>query len=306
MPRARAIFGRLASGLRGLSPRNLLVLVIFVSSSLFLFALVAYPTEIAESTENSSRYSPLRVVHKLSTSSIISNAHQPPSSANSTADSFYSALDWHQYFSSSVSKEENRVALPKLPNRCPIYTYYDGKAEGVDHALEKKLLQAWRRAYWAKGFKPVVLGPADALQSSLHTALTRKAMAPELKKSLYRWLAWHHMGSGILADYRLHPMGDKNAPILKTLRTCNFPHLTRLEELSGALYYGPRTGIDKALKYLDSTEIPAGIKTIEEATDSSPVDIFRIDPKSTFSCDETAPFFGFPGSLPEKALSRHR
>src|SRR5690606_26898916 len=217
-----------------------------------------------------------RVVHKLSTSGILSNAHQPPSSTDATTDSFYSDFNWRQYFSSKVSKEENRVALPKLANRCPVYTYYDGKAEGVDHAVEKKLIQVWRRAYWAKGFKPVVLGPADALESPMHATLMRKAMSPELKKSLFRWLAWQHMGSGILSDYRLIPMGDKNAPIMKVLRTCNFPHLTRLEGMSGSLYYGPRAEVEAMLKYLESSDIPANAKTVETATDESPTDLFRI------------------------------
>ena len=91
------------------------------------------------------------------------NAHEPLEQANSSrGDSrWYSSLDWLNPFSSSVTLDNERTLLPPPISRTPIYTFYStaDKDNKDVIAIENELILQWRRAWWAQGFKPVVLGP---------------------------------------------------------------------------------------------------------------------------------------------------
>lgn len=85
-----------------------------------------------------------------------------------------------------------------------MYTFYDSTAKGEDAQVEDKLLLAWRRAYWVQGFKPIILGMAEAKEHGLYRVVrdTNK-FHPDFEREIMRWLAWSHMGTGVLADYRV-------------------------------------------------------------------------------------------------------
>lgn len=94
------------------------------------------------------------------------SVHKPPQQINSTSEdaSWYSDWRWLNPFSSSVTLDEDRALLPPLPERPFIYTYYDTTITKDKEAqkIDKETLLTWRRAWWAKGFRPVVLTQAEA------------------------------------------------------------------------------------------------------------------------------------------------
>ena len=99
------------------------------------------------------------------------SAHAPPIQPNSTSGDarWHQSWDWRRPFSSAITLDEHRSVLPPLVERPLIFTYYDaGRAESreVDE-VENAVLLTWRRAWWAQGFKPVILGRAEARRSEL-------------------------------------------------------------------------------------------------------------------------------------------
>jgi hypothetical protein len=134
-------------------------------------------------------------------------SHQPPApQKNSTAstDSWFSSWKWLNPFSSNISDDEERSVLPPLEKRCPVYTFYDPTVEGEDAEVEDKLLLAWRKAYWAHGFRPVILGMGEAKEHGLYRVVRdANEFHPDFEREVMRWLAWSHMGRGILVDYRV-------------------------------------------------------------------------------------------------------
>jgi len=113
---------------------------------------------------------------------------------------------------------------------------------------EEKLLFQWRRAWWAQGFKPVVLGRADALQNPLYKKVQLLNLEDSIEKELARWLAWGSMGGGILADWRTFPMSAYGNPLLSFLRRGRYPKLTRYEKLKGGLFCGNKEVVTKAVQ----------------------------------------------------------
>ena len=118
--------------------------------------------------------------------------------------------------------DENRLILPVLVQRTPIYCYYDHTIEKDKDtkAVDSDLLLSWRRAWWAKGFKPIILSPAEAMNNPRYEEVQKlpDKLDPALKTDLMRWLAWEDMGGGVLAHYLLFPMGDHDDPLLNFLR----------------------------------------------------------------------------------------
>lgn len=207
------------------------------------------------------------------------SAHPPPVQANSTnGDSkWYQSLGWLSPFSSSITLDEDRSVLPPLVERPPIYTYYDGKAD-TDKAVKKArnaVLLTWRRAWWAKGFKPVVLGPLEAKKSSRYEEVLKLDTSPETKSELVSWLAWESMGGGVLASYMVFPMGRHEDPVLENLRQSRKSGLIRYEGLKGGLY----TSNGKAEVTLAIlTAIAAGGKQSFYELDS---EVFSVQPTPT-------------------------
>ncbi|MCJ1237022.1 hypothetical protein MMC14_005006 [Varicellaria rhodocarpa] len=210
-------------------------------------------------------------------------AHEPPIQRNSTSGEakWFSDWKWLNPFSSSITLDENRSVLPPLRTRPPIYTFYDtetGKTEETKSA-ESKLLLIWRRAWWAQGFKPVILGRAEAMNNPLFETLQVKKLDLALETEIMRWLAWGHMGSGILANWLVLPMGPYDDHLLSYLRRARYPRLTRYESLGSGLFSGDKTSVDAAISItLKSGKIDSdGLKTFLEAVPDP--DIFFVDPK---------------------------
>lgn len=185
-------------------------------------------------------------------------AHQPPDQKDSElgGDHWFSDLRWLNPFSSSVTLDADRAVLPPAAERTPIYTYYDGtgNSEAVKVA-ENELILAWRRAWWAQGFKPIVLGKADARKSQAWYQRMQKAqLKPAVVKELERWLAWHHMGGGILSNWLVFPMAKRDDDVLPFLRQGEFGRLLNFRKLQSGLFCGSLDGVEAALKAIFDDE----------------------------------------------------
>ncbi|GAB7360393.1 hypothetical protein MBLNU230_g8350t1 [Neophaeotheca triangularis] len=208
-------------------------------------------------------------------------AHKPPpEQANSTSGEakWFSDWKWLQNpFSSSITLDEERSVLPPLGLRQPIYTYYDpAKKEDKVKKIELELLTIWRRAWWAKGFKPIVLGSPEAMNNPLYRTLQGLELEDEFAKELMRWLAWGNMGTGILCNYFAVPMAPWNEPLLTFLRRGEYPALTRFENTDTGLYVGSKDDIEKAISQaLESKKIKE-VKNIADAVDKK---TFQVDPE---------------------------
>ncbi|EMD95988.1 hypothetical protein COCC4DRAFT_184016 [Bipolaris maydis ATCC 48331] len=189
--------------------------------------------------------------------------HKPPVQANSTAASAYGAIEWlsdfkwRNPFSSSVTLDENRALLPPLRERPPIYTYYDvPKKQDKDvSAAEQRLLLAWRRAWWAQGFKPVVLSRDEAKRNPLYQIFQRLKLDPKIEFEVMRWLAWGHMKGGVLVNWLALPMAEYENPMLNFLRRNEYPKLSRVQSLDNAIFFGEQIAVNNAIKKLADNQL---------------------------------------------------
>jgi len=214
------------------------------------------------------------------------SAHTPPIQENSTSGdaSWYSNWNWLSPFSSSVTFEENRSLLPPLQERPAIYTYYDDtlKMDADRKAVESEILLTWRKAWWAHGFKPIILGSQDAVNNPLHEEMQKLQLEPEIQAALSMWFAWERMGGGVLCHYFALPMGSYEDSLLSFLRRGEYPKLTRYEGLGSGLFSGGKAEITAALKAaLESKELPKS------------KDVLQVIPKDTFSVDPTPEAIAF-------------
>jgi hypothetical protein len=184
-----------------------------------------------------------------------SRPHRPPTPPNSTAASSYRAIEWlndfkwRNPFSNLVALDENRAVLPPLRERPPIYTYYDAPAKqskAVARA-EQMLILAWRRAWWAQGFKPQVLSRAEAENHALYRLVQRMKLDARAELEIMRWLAWGHMGGGVLANWLALPMADYENPMLSFLRRAEYPNLSRVQGLNNGVFFGEASAVENAL-----------------------------------------------------------
>lgn len=179
-------------------------------------------------------------------------SHKPPVQTNSSDGEMKWHADhrWLQAFSIDVTHDEERVVLPPLLFRPVIYTYYEANKKKSKDILneEDNLLTQWRRAWWAQGFKPIVLGPGDALKNPLYKKVQMLNLEDNIEQELTRWLAWGRMGSGILADSRLLPMAPHENSLLAFLRRGTYPQLSRYEGLKAGLFCGEKTAINQFIE----------------------------------------------------------
>lgn len=181
--------------------------------------------------------------------------HEPEVQKNSSSSDgkskWYGDWKWLNPFSSSITLDEDRSVLPPLRERPPIYTFYDSlerKDKEVAEA-DKKFLKAWRRAWFAQGFRPVVLGPAEAKNNRLYESFQRQGVDEGLEEEIMAWLAWGTMSTGVFADWQTFPMGEYGDPFLVYLRRGSIStHITRLEDLGSALFSGVQDNVNEAVK----------------------------------------------------------
>jgi hypothetical protein len=218
-----------------------------------------------------------------------SSAHKPPAQKNSTngETSWYSDWKWLSPFSSSVTLDEDRAVLPPLPERPPVYTYYEGDASKDTDTLhvDKELLRTWQRAWWAHGFKPVILSHAEAMSNPLYQSLQGKGIPPALEFEFSRWLAWGHMGTGLLSSWRCVPMAPYDDSLLGYLRRGQYENLLRFEGIGAGLFAGEEAKINNAIKEaLDNLQL----HTFTTITEAISPDRFQIEePTSIAHYDST-------------------
>ncbi|KLJ12675.1 hypothetical protein EMPG_12307 [Blastomyces silverae] len=209
-------------------------------------------------------------------------AHKPPEQTNSTSgeSKWFSDWKWLNPFSSVVTLDETRSVLPPLASRRPVFTYYNSKSKKQKGEAEadRQLLLAWRRAWWAKGFRPIVLGPSEAANNPRYQAVKAKELGPELEEDFMKWLAWGSIDTGILVDWRCFPMAEYDEKLFASLRRGTAPeYITRLENLGTCLFSGERGRVN------DAIEAALERKNLKDATDMIdvvPDELFRVE-KST-------------------------
>lgn len=197
-----------------------------------------------------------------------SSSHKPPEQRNSTSgdSSWYSDWTWLNPFSSSITLDENRSVLPPLSLRPPVYTYYDSETQEQERRIEadQQLLLTWKRAWWSHGFRPVVLGSAEARNNPLYERMQSLTPSGSLDLELNRWLAWAHMGTGLLASWRCVPMGSPDDPLLSYLRRGQYPALTRFEGLGAGLFAAEKAHINDAIQEIISSPKLKSAETVLE------------------------------------------
>jgi hypothetical protein len=141
---------------------------------------------------------------------------------------------------------------------------------------QNAILLTWRRAWWAQGFKPIILSPTDAMNNPLYAELQLLEIEPTLKIELSRWLAWENMGTGLLCHYLTLPMGAHEDSLLSYLRRGEYPKLTRFDNLGSGLFSGSKADITAAVKAaLANPDLKAAKDFISAVGDP---DTFEIDP----------------------------
>lgn len=258
MPVQRTIFGR---PVRPLRPKQTLVLLATIVVFAVFTLVFALPSSIPSGPSlgkfTDHKISLPKMPKKLSPSILnpfAPAAHAPPIPKNKNMtdgeSSWYTHWNWLSPFSSSFTLDENRSLLPPLEERPPIYTYYDHTLNKEDDlkGAENAILVTWRKAWWAHGFRPVILGPAEAMNNPLYAELQMKTLDEPLQTELLRWLAWENMGTGLLCNYLMLPMGSYEDPLISFLRRGDYPQLTRFDNLGSGLFAGSKADITAAVK----------------------------------------------------------
>ncbi|KAM0323033.1 hypothetical protein ACHAQA_009132 [Verticillium albo-atrum] len=288
MPKQHSFRGRL---IPRLSARRLSFLLVCFSIFAVLSLLISLPTtlsadsQLTRYTEHIPKIPKIPKIKNPFAQSVLNPfkqpSHPPPRQKNDTYDESSWWADWKWLsvpFSSSLTLDEDRSLLPPLKERPHIYCYYDAtikKDEPVKDA-ESDLLLTWRRAWWAQGFRPVILGAAEAMQNPLYSELQRLAIDPSLKTDLMRWLAWESMGGGLLSYYTTLPMGSREDPLLASFRRGEYPKLTRWEKFDGGLFAGGQEQVVAVIKDVMANEKLAEAKNFITA---APKEAFTIDKK---------------------------
>ncbi|KAF2154137.1 hypothetical protein K461DRAFT_223364 [Myriangium duriaei CBS 260.36] len=267
-------------------PRRLQIVVsltLFVVLSILFFGSSSetYTEGISKGARKAADYVPDNISRQFSDSAFNpfrTPAHEPPpQQANSTSGdiSWFSDFNWRHPFSAAVAIDD-RALLPAESLRVPVYTYYelDPKKDKPNRQAENDLLLAWRRAWWAKGFRPIILGRAEALRNPLYRSMQSLNLESSLEADLMRWLAWGNMGTGILSNWLAFPMCAYNDDMLKYLRKGEFPHITRFKTLHNGLFVGDGNKINEAIRLALSSQTPP---TGESLIDALPKSTFKVE-----------------------------
>jgi hypothetical protein len=212
------------------------------------------------------------------------SAHKPPEQKNSTHEgsSWYSDWKWLNPFSSSVTLDEDRIVLPPLAERQPVYTFYDTsvKRDAQTKKIDQEFLLTWRRAWWAHGFRPVILTDAESMSHPLYQTLHAKGMPASLEQEFREWLAWAHMGTGLFSSWYCLPMAPYDDDLLSHLRRGQYAQLTKFKDLGSGLFAGEKSQIDEALKAALNDVRLSSYKSIADAIDPSR---FAVEPPTSLA-----------------------
>ncbi|KAH0532515.1 hypothetical protein TsFJ059_001198 [Trichoderma semiorbis] len=183
-------------------------------------------------------------------------------------------------YSSAITLDNERVLLPPLKARRPIYCYYDKtiKKTKDERDAEKELLLTWRRAWWAQGFRPVILGVAEAKSNPNYEQVRKMAASSELREDLMRWLAWDTVNGGILSEFTVLPTVPRQDPLLLLLRQGEYANLTKWADLDDAFLVGQETDVRLAIQ---SILLKEGIDKVTSVTTALSDDTITVDKTKT-------------------------
>ncbi|KAL0941209.1 uncharacterized protein CTRU02_203973 [Colletotrichum truncatum] len=285
MPKQHMLFGR---PLPRFNARRISFLLVSISIFAVFSLLFTLPSSIPSGPSLSKytdhKFSIPKIKNPFSSTSRLNPfrppSHPPPRQQNDTngESSWWSDWKWLSVpFSSSLTLDEDRSLLPPLKTRPPIYCYYDEtiKKDAASKDAESELLLVWRRAWWARGFKPIILSAAEAMKNPLYDELQRnKEVDADLKTDLMRWLAWDNMRGGLLAYHTTLPMGAHEDPLISYLRRGEYPQLTRWNSLGNGLFAGAEKDVNAAIK---ATLTGTKLKDTKDFIAASTEDTFKID-----------------------------
>ncbi|PQK12945.1 hypothetical protein BB8028_0003g15600 [Beauveria bassiana] len=260
-----------------LTTRRLTILLVAVSISSFLF--VTLLTSAVPSSPSLSHPERKTSTEPRVPDAAAKNAQQPVTPPSQPpprqSDDTYARSSWladpralSQVFSSEVTIDNSRVLLPILEIRQPIYCYYDAldKTSAAENDTDTELLLMWRRAWWARGFRPLILGPDEAKSNPLYSKLETLNVRAELKNELLRWLAWDTMDGGLLSQPVLFPMGT-DYEFLPSLRRGQYNILSRAGNMSSALFWGSREQVHAAVQTaMDSANLDSASSLLDILT----------------------------------------
>ncbi|KAF9887977.1 hypothetical protein FE257_009366 [Aspergillus nanangensis] len=272
----------------------LITIIVFVALLLVIFS--SSPSPDLESGEKEEITGPAKYIphpkfpslNDLHIPSFHPTAHTPPEAQpNSTSgeSKWFSNWAWINPFSSSITLDENRSVLPPLRDRPFIYTYYEpNKAnDKAEENADAQLLLTWRRAWFAQGFRPVILGRGEAMNSEFYQLVQSLAVKPELEKELLRWLAWGNMGDGLLADWHCFPMARYDDATLSYLRRGSDPaFISRFEHIGSALFAGEKTRINDAISEA-TKQIQDKAQSATSMFDLVPAEFFKMEQQSSIA-----------------------
>ncbi|KAK1139671.1 hypothetical protein N8T08_000540 [Aspergillus melleus] len=288
----------------------LVTIIVFVALLLVIFSTSPKSVDSAlveEKIASAAKYVPrpnLPSLNDFHLPSFRPTVHTPPElQPNSTSgeSKWFTNWAWLNPFSSAITLDENRSVLPPLRHRPFIYTYYEpnkGNDKNEENA-DAQLLLAWRRAWFAQGFRPIILGPGEAMNNQLYELVQPLKLHHDLEVELFRWLAWGHMGDGLLADWRCFPMARYDDPLLSSLRLGTDPaFITRFDRINSALFAGEKSRINDAIK--------EAVKKIDENSKSMlelvPPEFFRSEQAGSLAFyDSTTVTTNFP-ALAEQSV----
>ena len=272
----------------------LLAIIVFVALLLVIFSSSSAPDVLPEEVANVANYRPnLPSLSDLNLPYFRPSAHKPPpEQKNSTSgeSKWFSDWSWMNPFSSSITLDENRSVLPHIPERPSVYTYYDShnKKDKEEENSDAQLILAWRRAWYAQGFRPVVLGRGEAMRNPYYESVQKLKLDSKMEQDLFRWLAWGHMGTGLLSDLLCFPMTRYDDDMLSYLRRGAIPtHITKFDKIRNCLFAGEKTKIDEAIneaikKVTEQKDGQSNDKS-NSMLDLVPQDFFKVDNPSAFA-----------------------
>ncbi|OXV09358.1 hypothetical protein Egran_02886 [Elaphomyces granulatus] len=282
---------------------TLVAIVIFVALSLFIFSasnIDSSSEPVGGISEGTKPKFPLPNLDTLRFR-FRPAAHRPPEQKDSSSGElkWYNDWTWLNPFSSSITLEEDRSVLPPLRTRRPVYTFYESsdKSDDEEKEADRKLLLVWRRAWYAQGFRPVVLTRAEAMNNPLYEAVQQLKIDPALHADLLRWLAWENMGTGLLADWHCFPMARYDDWLLSSLRRGALPtHITRFENFDSGLFAGEKARIGEAIK----EAIKAANSHASSITELIPPEFFRIEKPTSLAFYNSAAISTHYSALSDK------
>lgn len=238
--------------------------------------LSAYEHKVSTSIPHASDAPPEGLVHPFL------SPQPPPHQKNDEHDGSSWLADgrWLSTpFSSSITLDE-RVLLPPLKTRQPIYCYYDTNIKKTkdERDAENELLLTWRRAWWAQGFRPAILSAFEATSNPSYEQIQKMTASSELREDLMRWLAWDTVNGGILSEFTVLPTVPRQDPLLLFLQQGEYANLTKWTDFDDAFLVGQKDDVRLAVQSILQKE------SIHEATSVTmalPNDTVAVDNANT-------------------------